>query len=179
MTDILAIDAATVSGWARGKPGEIPSSGSVRFGKPNSADYVVFGDAVNWFVERLKVGPVPDVLIIEALLPPTAMKGETTRAVRDRLCGLHGILKGIAHRYGIGEIATAPVGLVRQHFIGWRHARRNVAKRETMLRCRELGWPCVDDNAGDALALWHYAASLIEPNLALQVSPLFQRRAAQ
>ena len=43
--------------------------------------------------------------MIEALLPPQAMKGETTRMTRDRLCGLNAIILRVAHNAGVGEIA--------------------------------------------------------------------------
>ena len=41
------------------------------------------------------------------MLPPEASRGATSRAVRDRLAGLQGIVKGVAHLRGIGEIAEA------------------------------------------------------------------------
>lgn len=176
MTLVLALDVATVTGFARGRVGETPSSGSVRFGNVRMPAPAVFADALNWMVAQLEQAPLPDLLIIEEMLPPLAMKGDTSRAVRDRLAGLHGIVKGIAHRYKVPEIATASVGDVRAHFIGARGLKRIVAKHAVMQRCRALGWDCVDDNAGDALAIWSFACALIDPKWALQVSPLFNRR---
>jgi crossover junction endodeoxyribonuclease RuvC len=180
MIDILALDVATVCGFARGKVGEIPTSGSIRFdgGATRPTDNQVFGAALNWIVALFEQGPLPDVLIMEALLPPTAMKGETTTAVRDRLGGLHGIARGVAHRYGVGEISTVSVGAVRSHFIGDRSLRREAAKREVLYKCQALGWPAANFDAADACAVWHYACCLIDPKLALQVSPLFRRKVA-
>lgn len=176
MTLILALDVATVTGFARGRVGETPSSGSVRFGNVKSRPAAIFDDANNWMVAQLEQPPLPDRVIIEEMLPPLSMKGETSRAVRDRLAGLHGVIKGVAHRYLVPEIATASVGDVRAHFIGARGLKRIVAKHAVMERCRALGWECKDDNAGDALALWSFACALIDPTWALQVSPLFNRR---
>lgn len=180
MTDILALDIATVTGFARGHLGEIPSSGSIRFdgGAARPTDNQVFGAALYWIIALLEQGPLPNVVIMEALLPPTAMKGETTTAVRDRLGGLHGIMRGVAHRYGIGEISTVSVGAVRSHFIGDRSLRRAAAKREVLYKCRALGWPARDHNAADACAIWSFACGLIDPRTALQVSPLFRKRVA-
>ena len=178
MTDILALDVATTLGWARGRVGNCPSSGSIRFdgGAARPTDNQVFGAALNWIVALFEQGPLPNILIMEALLPPTAMTGETTTAVRDRLGGLHGIMRGVAHRYGVGEISTVSVGAVRSHFIGDRSLRRAAAKREVLYKCQALGWPARDHNAADACAIWHFACSLIKPELALQVSPLFRRK---
>jgi hypothetical protein len=173
MTLILALDVATVTGWARGRIGEIPTAGSIRFGKPGVRDHVIFADAINWLHAELH--EPPDLLIVESMLSPLAMRNETSRAVRDRLAGLHGIVKGVAHLRGVGEIAEASVGDIRAHFIGDRTLKRFAAKQAVMERCRMLGWPCPDDNAGDALAGWSFACALIDPTWALQVSPLFNR----
>lgn len=173
-TLILALDVATRTGFARGRIGEVPTSGSIRFGKAGVLDHVVFGEAIHWINATLQ--EPPDMLIIESMLSPLAMRNETSRAVRDRLAGLHGIVRGVAHLRGVGEIAEASVGDVRAHFIGDRTLPRDKAKRAVMERCKALGWHAVDDNAGDALALWSYACALIDPAWALQVSPLFNRK---
>jgi hypothetical protein len=176
MTLILALDLATRTGFARGRVGELPISGSIRFGGSGAHDAAIFAAALRWLSQELEPQPRPDLMIVEALLPPDAMRGATSRAVRDRLAGLQGIVKGVAHLRGIGEIAEATVGNIRGHFIGDRSLKRDRAKRTVMERCRALGWECADDNAGDALALWSYACALIDPTWALQVSPLFNRK---
>ena len=115
------------------------------------------------------------------MLSPEAMVRKTSRDVRDRLAGLHGVVRAVAFLRGVYQIQDAGVGQVRAHFIGERNLKRDVAKREVLLRCRQLGWRADDDNAADALALWSYAAALIDPNHALQLSPMFneQLRAAE
>ena len=119
--------------------------------------------------------PRPDVVIIEAMLPPNAKVGMTTAAVRDRLAGLHGIVRG-ACEHGIYEIQEANVNDVRGHFIGTRMLQRDNAKATTLDRCRRLGWSAQNTDEADALALWHFACSLINPELTLQVSPLFNKK---
>ena len=180
MTLILALDIATRTGFARGRVGELPVSGSINFGRDGSSrnrtDAAIFAAALRWLSQELQPEPRPDLVIMEAMLPPDAARGSTQRAVRDRLAGLQGIVKGVSHLRGIGEIAEATVGNIRGHFIGDRSLKRLIAKRTVMERCRALGWECADDNAGDALALWSYACALIDPTWALQVSPLFNRK---
>jgi hypothetical protein len=67
---------------------------------------------------------------------------------------------------------------VRVHFIGSTRHKRAEAKALTINACHRLGWTPTDDNAADALALWHYQASILDPQLAVQTSPLFRRRIA-
>jgi hypothetical protein len=172
---IAALDIATTCGWACGVLGETPRAGSMRFGVigRDSPDDI-FAAALIWADGFFRLER-PDLLILEAMLPPDAMKGQTSRQTRDRLAGLHGIMRGVARKAGVAEIATATVGDIRSHFIGGRMERRAAAKRETLRRCVMLHWPADDDNAADALAAWSYACALIDPTWALRVTPLFNR----
>jgi hypothetical protein len=178
MTDILALDVATVTGWCRGRVGEIPRCGSIHF-KPhiNASNNQIFGTALRWLSEFLREDP-PDLLIMESLLPPDAMKNQTSRQVRDRLAGLHGIMRGVAHLRRVPQIAEASVGDIRAHFIFDRQLRRNAAKDEVMRQCRRQGWPAKDHNEADACAIWSFACGLIDPKTALKLSPLFRQRVA-
>jgi hypothetical protein len=173
MTLVLALDVATRTGFALGRVGEQPTFGSIRFGRSSTDDNVIFGAALDWTSRFLEPQPRPDLIVLEALLPPAAMGGRTTSAVRDRLAGLHGVIRAVASLRGVKKIEAHAVGDIRSHFIHDRKAKRDVAKRETMRRCLQLGWNPLDDNAGDALATWSYACSLIDPCLALRVVPLF------
>jgi hypothetical protein len=178
MTDrpiILALDLATTSGFARGRVGETPIAGSIRFGRAEASNNAVFGKCLKWIAQELEPAPRPNIVIIESMLAPQAKLGFTSRDVRDRLAGLHGIVRAVAHLRGIYDVNEAGVGQVRAHFIGYSNLKRDHAKSLVMERCRQLGWHAEDDNAGDALALWSYAAALIDPELAMRLSPLFNR----
>jgi hypothetical protein len=174
---ILALDLATTAGWTRGVPGGDPTFGSIAFARGDDSDAEVFGRALRWLSTLLEPQPRPDMLVLEALLPAAA-KITTNKLTRDRLAGLRGAILGVADCRGIRRIHEIAVGDVRAHFIGTRGMKRNVAKREVMRACRRLGWNVEDDHAGDACALWSYACSMIEPKLALRVSPLFQKGVA-
>jgi hypothetical protein len=175
---VLGLDIATTLGWARGHVDDkAPSCGSIRFGNVRTSAPEIFGNALRW-AEAYIGGTKPDIMVIEGLLSPEAMQGETSRAVRDRLCGLHGIMLGIAHNCEVGEIVTASVGDVRNHFISVRSLKRAQAKAAVMAKCQALGWSVADDNQGDAAATWSYACALIDPKLALRGSPLFSRIAS-
>jgi hypothetical protein len=172
VTDILALDIATTTGWARGKLGEQPISGSITFRKNNPAQ--PFGDALEHFRGLLQAKPRPDLVMIERMLPPSAFQGATGFKTFLLLAGLRGVVFSVVDRLGV-ELGEANVGDVRQHFISDRMAGRERAKRETVQRCRALGWQPADDNAADALAVWSYACALIDPVQALKIVPLFNR----
>ena len=173
--DVIAFDIATVTGWARGRVGGVPSSGTVSFGAKGASHNAIFGNALRTFARMLEGEPRPEILVMEALLPAEAVSNAETR---NLLAGLQGICRGVAHMRKIYNIGVVNVGDVRQHFINYRNAPRDRAKRDTITRCKQLGWAVADDNAADALACWHFACSLIKPELALETSPLFNRRLA-
>jgi hypothetical protein len=178
MTDILALDLATITGWARGRVGETPTSGSIRFGTREASDGAVFGHAIGWFSKLLEAQPRPDIIVLESMLPPGAKVGHTNSSTRDRLAGLHAIVRGVAHIRGEGaiELACYSVGDIRHHFIGERSLKRAQAKQAILTRCAMLGWQAVDNNAADALAAWSFACSIIDPAQAIKVSPLFNKQ---
>jgi crossover junction endodeoxyribonuclease RuvC len=174
MTDILAIDLATWCGWCRGRVGEQPVFGSLRFGSQKDVPAATFAAAISWLNEML--ARPPDLLMLEQLLPPNVMQGRSQRRTFARLGGLQAIALGLAHEHRVGEICEASVGDVRGHFIGERALRREAAKKAVVERCRRLGWAVANDNEGDACALWSYGCALIDPRTALRVVPLFNRR---
>src|SRR5262245_34528278 len=91
MTDVLALDIATTCGWARGRVGdEVPTCGSVRFGKPGASQLAICGHALEWAIATLK-DPRPDVVAIEGLLPPAALKRRSTEQ-HELLGHLHGVI---------------------------------------------------------------------------------------
>lgn len=170
---ILALDIATTTGFARGRVGEKPIGGSIRFGRPGASSNAVFGRCLQWIAKELEPEPRPNILIVESMLSPDAKVGFTSRDVRDRLAGLHGIVRAVAHLRGVYDISEAGVGQVRAHFIGASNLKRDAAKSQVLMRCDQLGWDASDDNAGDAFALWSYAAGLLDADWALRLSPLF------
>jgi hypothetical protein len=175
MTLVLALDVATTTGFAHGRADEAtPTCGSIRFGNARTPPAEIFGRAIAWagaFLDDVK----PDIVVVEALLSTEAMRGKTSRQVRDRLCGLQAIMLGVSHNVGVGEIVTATVGDIREHFINARGLKRDSAKATVMAKCTALGWTVANDNEGDAAAAWSYATALIDPRLALRGSPLFSR----
>ena len=85
------------------------------------------------------------------------------------------IVRAVAYLRGIYQIEAYAVNDVRGHFLGERGLPRIDAKLAAIERCRKLGWQCLNDNEGDALALWSFACAKVDPTTALMVSPLFNR----
>jgi hypothetical protein len=57
---VLALDIATRCGFARGKVGELPIAGSVRFGQSNASNNSIFGHCLAWLSKELEParGPI-------------------------------------------------------------------------------------------------------------------------
>lgn len=175
---ILALDLAQRSGWALGSVNDtVPTSGSLRWAKEGSSMAKVFNECRVQMIDFLAMNPDIGIVIFEAPLIPSFKGGNTNINTIRTLMGLCAVVEELLYAYGDGryDVREARVSDVRNHFLGSNRHKRPVAKALTLQRCRELGWKPQDDNAADALALWHYQASLIEPKLAIQTSPLFQR----
>lgn len=168
---ILALDLATVTGWCIGAPGAMPRCGSMRFGDKDASSDAIFAHALRW-ISRFLADHRPQSLILESMLPPLAKVGATSAATRDRLAGLHGIVRAVAHLRGVYTVSEVSVLVVRQHFCG----SRSCGKHAVYEKCRALGYPVLDLDAADAAAIWHFACSLIRPELAIECSPLFGKR---
>lgn len=157
--EILALDLATQTGWARGEPGGKLFYGTQKLGGDGATNAEKSAAAIKWATDQIKVFR-PRIIVIEAPMAPSQMAGQTTVSTARTLLGLPFVIEGVAYLLGIYEVREANVQDVRQHFIGRRTVPGGGAKALVMQRCRELGFDPPDNNAGDAIALWHYAASI-------------------
>jgi len=169
--NILALDLATVTGWAWGKPGETPKFGQQRFGKPLATRPQIYKQYRLWlglFCSAHKI----DWIVYESPQLPFTMTSRTNIGTIRLLIGLCELLEEWAPEHDI-ELREASVSQVRCHFIG-ANLKRDLAKRLTIERCKAMGWDVQNDDQGDALALWHYQACLMDPILGTKSTPLFQ-----
>lgn len=109
-------------------------------------------------------------LMIEA--PLLLVNHGHSAATAMALIQLTGAVRAAAKRAG-AKVHLAAVQTVRKHFIGTAHLKREEAKAAVMERCRLLGWPCMNDDQGDANAVWAYGMALLYPKWAPQTEPLF------
>lgn len=173
MTSVLALDLASVTGWALGEPGSVPMHGSIRFARAGSSHEAMFAKAHVWMHEMCELHN-PGLLVFEA--PLQGFKGgKTTDDVTTILRGLPAIVGAVAYLRRIYDIRKADTRDVRNHFIG-SNPKRAKAKLMVIRQCRAMGWDVEDDNEADALATWHYMCSLLEPKLAMRPTPLFLGR---
>lgn len=174
MKSILALDLASVTGWAFGAPGAVPSHGTIRFASPGASHEAIFAAAGNWIDARCMALEI-DIVVWESPLQTSFKRGHTNTNTTTVLYGLPAVIGAIVYAHGIYDIRKADTRDIRQHFLGC-SPKRTKAKSMVKAKCRALGWDVADDNEADALALWHYQCSLIEPRLAMQPTPLFARR---
>lgn len=169
---ILALDLATITGYATGCPGQSPRFGSVRFGKPGTARDQSYRMFRMWVDETL-TSLEPDLVVFESAAITTAFGGKTTVETIKRLIGYCEHLEEMCYRRV--ELREANVSQVRGYFIGTTHVKRDAAKVLTKQKCRDYGWDVEEDNAADACALWAYQVSCLRPDLASKMTPLFSR----
>jgi hypothetical protein len=168
---ILSLDLALRAGWAMGRVlDRTPTFGSVRLAAPGASMGAIFANCRKW----LSTFDGVDIAVFESPMQPSFMSGHTNATTIRILMGIAAIAEEHFFSRGV-DVREAQVREVRRHFLGSNKHKRVAAKALTISACRRLGWNPPDDNAADALALWHFQASVIEPKLALQTSPLFRR----
>lgn len=172
LPEILALDIATRTGFAFGRPGELPRSGSIRLAPPGSSNGAIGRGMMRWLADFLKVSQ-PDVIYYEVPLDPRHMGRKTTFKTARILLGLPFLVETISEARGVYKLREAGVQDVRKHFCG--NARPKDKKQAVLARCRQLGWQPEDDNAADALALWDFACAKEAPGVAIATAPLFAR----
>jgi hypothetical protein len=171
---VLALDLASVTGYAYGVPGSIPQCGHLRFSKPGSSRAQTYRAFREW-LDSAWGRKIPDIIVYELPMHPLHVRGKTTFETTKLLIGLAEHLEEWS--YEKAELREATVGQVRSHFIG-RNMNGVIAKRETFERCKILGWPVETKDESDACALWHYQCAWLNPKLSalpFKVLPLFKR----
>lgn len=161
---ILALDLARITGWAYGRPGEVPRTGSKELAPAGSGNGTVGRGLLRWMTGFLEVSPAKTVYI-EAPLDPRHMGKKSNMATARQLLGLCFLAETIAEAKGIYRVREAGVQDVREIFVGKR--RPEDGKEAVQRRCRQLGWEISDDNAADAAALFAFACHVEARGVAL------------
>lgn len=148
---ILALDLSTKTGWALGQAGHRPRYGTWHLGYDGAsapARWAALLDAVA-DVYRLES---PTEIHVEAPLPAIRQTSEVNARL---LMGLAACVELFAWRRSLSHHEHNAVR-VRNRVMGATHP----SKAEILAWCRKNGFQPTDDNAGDALILWHYAITL-------------------
>jgi hypothetical protein len=179
---ILALDQATVTGWAYSDPGDKSVQfGHQRMGRQGGtagevgAAFAIFLEAriavfePRWIVYEAPYVPRPSA---RAGVPP--INPETLR----RLLGLAFLIDTIAEQHGI-DCREATSGAFIKFFTGsGKYPERAAKKAATVAMCKIHGWKATEDEA-DALALLFYAEAKLFPEFSMKraAGPLFANAA--
>jgi hypothetical protein len=168
---VLALDLATVTGYAHGKPGTVPKFGHIRFSTPGSSRAATYRSFRFW-LDDFTHHNIIDLIVYESPAIPSIMAGKTNIDTIKLLMGLAEHLEEWSYQHI--ELREASVSQVRSHFIG-SNMRSKIGKALTLERCRDLGWDCTTTDESDACALWDYQISFLRPDVAARTTPLFSR----
>jgi hypothetical protein len=160
---VLAIDAASICGFALGATGEEPRFGTRNFSGSNASGEVVarFTRFLRATIEREQ----PEIIAYEAPYFPMGFRNGPPANARTlrRLLGLAEIIDAIAWDYRL-RCYQATAGEVCSYLTGksnW--GGRAQKKAATIAAARRWGWAVNDDNAADACAVWAFAESILDP----------------
>lgn len=162
---ILALDLATVTGWAVGEPGTVPLAGSYRVARPGAGLGLFLAGYSDWLADRITILE-PCTLIFEA--PILTGKKTALETARKLMC-LAGVTEMIAYRRELPCFEASGVEVTkfftgRARYPGDTPQERRHAKKQAVIsQCAMLGWRAEDDNAADALALWRWAEFKLHP----------------
>ena len=149
--------------------------GSIRFAAKGASHEAIFNNAMRWAGKKI-VFHRPSLIVWEA--PMAGFRtGRTTNDVTTILFGLPAVIGAMAYHHGVFDIRKANTRDVRNHFIGCNPKRAKAKPLVDADQCRTMGWQVEDDNEADALATWSYMCAILNPRLALKVTPLFGRTA--
>lgn len=165
--DVLALDIATTTGWAYGRPGIIPQFGHVTF---KGARPFVYRKFREW-LEKVVSERTPSLIVFESAAAPMVMQGRTNIDTIKRLIGMTEHLEEFC--YNRVDLREASVSQVRAHFIG-KNMKSKIAKAATIRRCHSIGWNVETDDEADACALWDYQCSWLRRDLAHKSLPLLR-----
>lgn len=159
---IYCLDLGVSCGFAHGRPGDAPISGTVRLKTPKESMDVAYANLIAFLCEQFETLR-PHLVVKEKMLALEAFRsiGNAEKTVRAH-GGYHAIVEGLAVRFGVpwDDVADSTA---RRHFIGvGRTGNRDETKRMVVSRCHAMKLmptDCHDDNRGDALAIWDYACA--------------------
>lgn len=171
---LLALDVATVTGFAWGPVDGTPKADTVRFAKNGAIDDEVWASATKWLANFL-AGYSPDVVAIEAPIMTSQSHNGTNPATQMRLLGLQAVLRNVVALKLARPAKLVHVQSARKFFIGHGNLTGEEAKRRAKARCIELGWLTEESathDKADAMCVWAKAAGDLNPSFAANFTPL-------
>lgn len=159
---IFCLDLGIATGFAKGRPGDVPVSGTVRLKKPSESIDIAFSNLIAFLCEQFEAER-PALVVKEKMLALQAFAtiGNAEATVRAH-AGYHAIVEAIAVRFGIDWDDVAD-STVRKHFVGRSNfGSREETKAAVVARCHLLNLmpkDCNDIDRADAISLWDYSVA--------------------
>jgi len=178
---IFALDLGSAfTGWASGCASERPTSGTIPLKLKTQGREIAFGNLMA-FLGELWIKQIPALVVKESPLPLQGYKNASNSQAAVQIAyGLHGIVEGLAARFGI-RCESIHDATIRKFFIGkGRLGSRPDTKAAVVQRCHLLKLmprECQDEDRADALAVWSWASATYGGRAA-DVLHLFGERAA-
>lgn len=155
---ILALDPATLTGVADGVPGSDPVLSVVKLRRDEDCTHIDLIRRAADFMWRRMANDRPDLVVIEAAVPPHAVKGHTTARSTEVLQQVRGAYIGIAAAAGV-KVVEVHIRTWRKSVLGMGNLPGARAKYLMMQQCKHLGWNAPDHNAAEAAGIWLWACS--------------------
>jgi hypothetical protein len=184
LKQILALDIATKTGWARWSYSERRPVFGVKVCDGGLG--AMCNSFATWLNAEVDAHGITDI----AIEAPVPQSGLTNLTVLMMQYGLHSIVHALCARRGMSEPLQVGVGQWRGHFIRVGRApsvvdgktlsagqRRGWLKKRCVAECQSRGWPVKSDDAADALGVLDYARALNDPRYGIDSSPLFSGEA--
>jgi hypothetical protein len=178
---LLALDAATRTGYATGTAGQKPRVGAVRLKKPEEPVQVAW-ENIGFFLKDMFVLDKPDLIAIEAPMHPAGQKSPDAVVLQ---WGVVAVVTFMAKAYDIA-LREVNAQTVSRHFTGksrWAAAEggRKAKKAAAVQRAQVLGYipaDCRDEDMADACAVFDYASHTFARVRAPERLVLFGEQAA-
>lgn len=172
---VLALDIATVSGWAFGDAGEKPQHGT--FACPVTGDDLGrYGVAYRGFLRNLILSTRPKLVVYESpILPPPKFDKAAGRIVQvtniatvRKLNGLIMLTETTCHDEGV-PVEEITAGQWRKSFLGSfypRSGERDDLKRAAIAACRQMRWEPNGSDDAEAMGIWFVVTRTRDPKFA-------------
>lgn len=160
---ILALDAATRTGFAIGEVGAKPRYGVARLKKPDEPVDVAWAN-IGFFLKDCFVLEKPDLIVIEAPMHPAGQRSPDAVVLQ---WGVVAVVAFMAAAYRI-RLEKVDAQTISKHFTGkakWfaNEGGRAAKKKAAVQRAQLLGYipaTCRDEDIADACAVFDYAAAV-------------------
>ena len=160
---ILAVDQAKLSGFAVGRPGDTPKSGTITI--PKTKDDCEYYFQVRVYMRMLVEEYKPDVFALER--PFFAAKFAHSGV---KLIGTAAVVKGLLHEMGISDVYEIDNASWKKTLCGTNRFNKKTRPYPPIDNCEMRGWNTGDSNdRADAFGIWLHTCNIVAPDMNLDL----------